>query len=157
MSKTYLDQTQRCSPAVPSNAAQVSRRRFGKDLAIAAAFSLSRAGPFSSPRPSSQITKAETQGRDAGRGSVQNAEVEAKLANIVRKYGSRLSQEERSHLRRILVYNEKMLASVRAFSLENGDAPACVFKVSVAPQGTALGSSKSSVGQTSGSNGSHHP
>lgn len=157
MSKTSLDQTQPSAPAALSNASPVSRRRFGKDLAIAAGFSLSRAGLFSSPRPSSHITTAETQGRDAGGGSVQNAEVEAKLANIVRKYGSRLSQEERLHLRRILVYNEKMLASVRAFSLENGDSPASVFKVSVAPQGTALGSSKSSVGQTPGSSGSHHP
>jgi len=139
-------------PIVPSNASQVSRRRFGKDLAIATAFSFSRAGLFSTPRSSLQATNAETQGRDADDGSVQNAEVEAKLANIVRKYGSRLSQEERLHLRKILVYNEKMLASVRAFSLENGDSPASVFKVSVAP----LGTSKSSVGQTSGSGGRRH-
>ncbi|HEX2663436.1 MAG TPA: hypothetical protein VHM93_11445, partial [Candidatus Acidoferrum sp.] len=69
------------------------------------------------------------------------------------KYGSRLSHEERLHLQKILVYNEKMLASVRAFSVENGDSPASVFKVSVAPPGTAPGSSK---GQTSGSSGRRH-
>ena len=155
MSKTSVDQTRPWSLSVPSNASQVSRRRFGKDLAMATAFSFSRAALFRAPRSSSQIANAETQGRDAG-GSVQNAEVEAKLANIVRKYGSRLSQDERVHLRKILVYNEKMLASVRAFSLENGDSPATVFKVSVAPAGTALGSSKSSVGQTSGSSGRRH-
>jgi hypothetical protein len=156
MSKTSVDQTRSLPPIVPSNASQVSRRRFGKDLAIATAFSFSRAGLFSTPRSSPQATHAETQGRDADGGSVQNAEVEAKLANIVRKYGSRLSQEERLHLRKILVYNEKMLASVRAFSLENGDSPASVFKVSVAPPATALGTSKSSVGQTSGSSGRRH-
>ena len=156
MSKTSVDRTRPLSPTVPSNPSQVSRRRFGKDLAMATAFSFSRAGLFSSPRSSSQITNAEAQGHDADGGSVQNAEVEAKLANIVRKYGSRLSQDERVHLRKILVYNEKMLASVRAFSLENGDSPATVFKVSVAPAGTALGSSKSSVGQTSGSSGRRH-
>jgi hypothetical protein len=156
MSKTSPDQTHPCSPAAPSNAAQVSRRRFGKDLAIATAFSFSRAGLFSSPRSSSQIANAETQGRDADGGSVQNAEVEAKLANIVRKHGSRLSQEERLHLRKIVVYNEKMLASVRAFSLENGDSPATVFKVSVAPPGTAPRGSKSSVGPTSRSSGRRH-
>ena len=127
-------------------------RRFVKDLEIATAFSFSLAGLFSSRPSSSQIANAETQGRDAG-GSVQNAEVEAKLANILRKYGSRLSQEERVHLHKILVYNEKMLASVRAFSLENGDPPASVFKVSVEPAGTAAGSSKTSAGQTSGSSG----
>lgn len=154
MSKTPVDQTHPWSPAVTSTASQVSRRRFGKALAIATTFSFS--GLFPSPCSSSQTTNAETQGRDAGDGSVQNAEVEAKLASIVRKYGSRLSQEERLHLRKILVYNEKMLASVRAFSVENGDSPASVFKVSVAPTGTAAGSSKRSVGQTSRSSGRRH-
>ena len=157
MSKTPVDQTRPLSPIVPSNASQVSRRRFGKDLAIATAFSFSRAGLLSTPGSSCEITNAETQGRDADRGSAQNAEVEAKLANIVRKYGSRLSQEERLHLRKILVYNEKMLASVRAFSLKNGDSPASVFKVSVAPEGTAPpSSSKSSGGQTPRSSGRRH-
>lgn len=156
MSKTSVNRTRSMSPIVPSNPSQVSRRRFGKDLAIATAFSFSRPALFSSPRSSSEITIAETQGRDADGGSVQNAEVEAKLANIVRRYGSRLSEEQRVHLRKILVYNEKMLASVRAFPLENGDSPASVFKVSVASPGTALSSSKSSVGQPSRSSGRRH-
>lgn len=151
MSKTSIDHTRPLSPDVPSNP-QVSRRRFGKDLAVATAFSFSGAGLFSSPRSSSRVANEETQGRDADGGSAQNAEVDAKLANIVRKYGSRLSQEERAHLRKILVYNEQMLASVRAFSLENGDSPASVFKVSVARQGAA----KPSVGQTSRSTGRRH-
>ena len=151
MSKTPRDQTRPLLPVAPANTSQVSRRRFGKDLAIATAFSFSRLLP--SPSSPSQVTTGETQGRDDGGGSVQNAEVDAKLANIVRKYGSRLSQEERVHLRKILVYNEKMLASVRAFSLENGDSPASVFKVSVAPLRTALRSSEPPVGETSSSGG----
>jgi len=64
-------------------------------------------------------------------------EVEAKLANIIRKYGSRLNGAQREHLRRILAYNERMLASVRAFPLQNGDPPATVFKVSLAGENTA--------------------
>lgn len=152
MSKTSTDQTRPLSPAAPRSPSQVSRRRFGKDLAVATAFSFSGAGLFSSERYSSEVTNAEAQGRDADGGSVQNAEVDAKLANIVRKYGSRFSQEEREHLRKILVYNEQMLASVRGFSLANGDSPASVFKVSVTPPGTA----KPSAGQTSRSNGRRH-
>jgi hypothetical protein len=108
------------SPVASTVAPPVSRRRFGKGLVIAVATSLS------SP---SLAASGEAQGQDGG---VQNAEVETKLANIVRKYGSRLSQEEREHLRKILAYNEKMLASVRTFSVQNGDSPASVFKVSVA-------------------------
>jgi hypothetical protein len=60
----------------------------------------------------------------------QAAEVDAKLANIIRKFGSRLSDEQRQHLRRILAYNERMLAGVRAFSVQNGDPPASVLRVS---------------------------
>jgi len=110
------------SPVASTVPLPVSRRRFGKGLAMALATSLSRIRPRSC---------GEAQGQDAT-GDVQNAEVETKLANIVRKYGSRLSQEEREHLRKILAYNEKMLASVRAFSVQNGDSPASVFRVSVA-------------------------
>ncbi len=68
--------------------------------------------------------------KDAGLTPQQTADVDAKLANIVRQYGNRLTGEQREHLRRILTYNEKMLASIRAFPLENGDPPASVLKIS---------------------------
>jgi len=60
----------------------------------------------------------------------QSRDVDAKLANIIRKYGERLSEEQRKHLRRILAYNETMLAPVRAFALQNGDPPVTVLKLS---------------------------
>jgi hypothetical protein len=52
------------------------------------------------------------------------------LANIIRKYGDRLSEEQRKHLGKILAYNEAMLAPVRAFALQNGDPSATVLKLS---------------------------
>ena len=54
--------------------------------------------------------------------------MDAKLANAIRQFGDRLSDEQRQRLRRILSYNEKMLASIRAFRLENSDPPATVLK-----------------------------
>jgi len=62
--------------------------------------------------------------------SEQSREVEAKLANIIRKYGERLSEAQRKHLRRILTYNETMLASIREFTVQNGDPPVTVLKLS---------------------------
>jgi len=59
--------------------------------------------------------------------SDQVREAEAKLANAVRQFGDRLSEEQRGRLRRILLYNEKMLASIRTFRTANGDAPASVL------------------------------
>ena len=58
----------------------------------------------------------------------QVREADARLANAVRQFGDRLSEEQRGRLRRILLYNQKMLASIRAFDIENGDAPASVLR-----------------------------
>ena len=55
--------------------------------------------------------------------------MEARLANIVRKYGDRLTEEQRQHLRRNLTYHQKLLAPVRAFPLDQGDSPAFTLKL----------------------------
>ena len=51
-------------------------------------------------------------------------EVESKLASVIRKYGDRLSPDQRVRIRRILTENEEMLAAIRAYPLENGDPAA---------------------------------
>ncbi|HEX2327112.1 MAG TPA: hypothetical protein VHN74_00200 [Candidatus Angelobacter sp.] len=56
------------------------------------------------------------------------AEVEAKFANIVRKYGSRLNDEQRLDIRRSLAETQDGLEKLRAFVLENGDEPATVYR-----------------------------
>jgi hypothetical protein len=118
------------SPA--KNPSRISRREFGRDAAVAAAISISSARLIAEPRdlhskpPTTPASEHETgvkltpeQGRD----------VEAKLADIIRKYGERLSEEQRKHLRRILAYNETMLAPIRSFALQNGDPPVTVLKL----------------------------
>jgi hypothetical protein len=72
---------------------------------------------------------ADPQARKSGLTPDQEQEVEARLANIVRKYGDRLTESQRTHLRRILAYNEKLLTSIRKHPLENGDPPASVLKL----------------------------
>lgn len=71
----------------------------------------------------------------------QEAEVEARLANIVRKYGDRLSEDQRQHLRRNLTYHEKLLAPVRAFPLDQGDSPAFTLKLALGKDGEKGGAS----------------
>jgi hypothetical protein len=109
------------------DARRISRRRFGQHAALAAALSLSPAELLAALHHS---RRQSHDGVELTPEQTQN--VEAKLDNIIRKYGSRLSQEQRQRLRRILTYNERMLASVRAFSLKNGDPPADVLKISLA-------------------------
>jgi hypothetical protein len=139
--KSFPDPSAPSDPKLSaSDAPRISRRRFGHHAALAAALSLSPAELFAAlhhsrrqSHESFELTPEQTQ------------DVDAKLANIVRKYGSRLSDEQRRHLRRILSYNERMLASVRAFSLQNGDAPASVLKISSAAQTFPPGTHRSAT------------
>jgi hypothetical protein len=110
----------------------ISRRRFSQQAAVAAAAVLSPASSFAVIHDCNGHSASPT---TSDLSPEQSQEVEARLANIIRKYGDRLSQEQRSHLRRILTYNQRMLASVRAFPLQNGDSPASVLKVSLVEEG----------------------
>ena len=76
-------------------------------------------------------------------GSQAQAEIEAKLQSVIRKYGHRLSDAQRAKARNILSYHQKLLDNVRAFPLQNGDSPANVLKL------TAGASSDSEPGRHS--------
>jgi hypothetical protein len=69
---------------------------------------------------------APAQQNDSGTGlpPADQATVDAKYANVIRKYGDRLSEAQRTRARDVLVRHQRMLMRVREFALENGDAPA---------------------------------
>lgn len=56
------------------------------------------------------------------------AEVEMKVASIFRKYGDRLSEEQKADIRRIMAESQEGLEKMRAFKLENSDQPADAFR-----------------------------
>jgi hypothetical protein len=121
---------------------RISRREFGLDAAVGAAAAAAAALSISPPSlsnarrapanisPAIPMGEQETAGAKPTLTPEQSRAVEAKLANIIRKYGERLSEEQRKHLRRILAYDETMLAPIRAFALQNGDPPITVLKLS---------------------------
>ena len=51
-----------------------------------------------------------------------------KVASIFRKYGDRLSEEQKADIRRIMAESQEGLEKMRAFKLENGDQPADAFR-----------------------------
>jgi hypothetical protein len=64
-----------------------------------------------------------------GRGQVpmppaDQAEIDAQFANVLRKWGDRLSDEQKVRVRAAMVRHHRMLMRIRAFPIENGDAPA---------------------------------
>lgn len=76
------------------------------------------------------------------------AEVEMKVASIFRKYGDRLSDEQKADIRRIMAESQEGLEKMRAFKLENGDQPADAFRAYRAE--AALGEAKQKPATASG-------
>jgi hypothetical protein len=97
----------------------VTRRQFGKQAAFAtisaALAATPAAGQSDAPRPSDKETKATD-------------DIEARYQQVIRRYGNRLSEEQRKRVRKILAYNEKLLAPIRNFPLDNGQPAATVLK-----------------------------
>jgi hypothetical protein len=89
----------------------ISRRRFNRRAAIAAV-----AGTAASPLLDSQEARSLPASDETA--------VDAKYANVIRKYGDRLSPAQRVRAREILVNHQRMLKRTRDFALENSDAPA---------------------------------
>jgi hypothetical protein len=56
------------------------------------------------------------------------AEAEARYQQILSQYGSRFSAEEKASLREMNLVTQESLDKVRAFALQNGDAPALYLK-----------------------------
>lgn len=57
-----------------------------------------------------------------------NAEVEARIQWIFAKYGSRLTDEQRADIRRIIASGQGGVDAMRAYPLDNSIAPATRFK-----------------------------
>ncbi len=57
------------------------------------------------------------------------AEVEAKVQAIFRKYGQRLTEEQKADLQRLVTEGQKSLELLRAFPLDNAEQPATVFEI----------------------------
>jgi hypothetical protein len=75
-----------------------------------------------------QSLEAKTKIAMAKLSASAQAEVEMKVASIFRKYGDRLSDEQKADIRRIMAESQEGLEKMRAFKLENGDQPADAFR-----------------------------
>ncbi len=92
----------------------ISRRSFGRRAAWAAAASVLDPAP----------ALPQGRGQQTPLPPPDQAEVDAKFAGVIRKYGDRLSEEQKTRVRTVLGRHQRMLMRIREFPLENGDAPA---------------------------------
>lgn len=106
----------------------ISRRQFARRAALlsASASMVPAASVFAEPlqTPAAQ-QPAET---DPNLSPESRVEAEARYQQILSRYGSRLSAEEKVSLREMNLVTQTSLDKVRAYSLENGDAPALYLK-----------------------------
>lgn len=83
-------------------------------------------------RTSNDAQSAEPNARQnavpAANVSPSEMEVENTFENILSKYGSRFSEEQKADIRRLVGETQKQLNRLRAFSLDNSDQPATVLK-----------------------------
>jgi hypothetical protein len=114
----------------PGASRAISRRHFGRNAAFAAAASFSAPALLAVPSAVSAPAQDQKNERLKDLTPQQAADVDAKLANILRKYGDRFSDEQKKRLRRILAQHQRLMAPVRAFAVQNGDPPASVLRVS---------------------------
>ena len=103
---------------------RVSRRKFGAALAATATLPANLAAQRDSPSAAGSPSEQESELTPE-----LMAEMETRYAETVRRFGDRLSEEQRERIRRVLTRNERMLASIRDFPLGNGDTPATVLKL----------------------------
>ena len=113
----------------------VTRRRFTVGAVAAATAALINPAEaleqVQSSAPSQTVATVEQKAKAAMAklSPAAQAEVEMKVASVFRKYGDRLSDEQKADIRRAMAETQDGLEKMRAFVLENGDQPATVLKL----------------------------
>jgi len=105
----------------------VSRREFARRAALLAV-------AVAAPKPLSARSRVNTDQAQAASSDApkMNAESEAQYQAIVAKYGSKLNEDQKTDIKRLLAGGQKSIETLRAFPLDNSDEPANIFRVTEA-------------------------
>jgi hypothetical protein len=106
----------------------LNRRRFAK-VSAAAAVTAFMVTPTLSEVAKPPLSPSPFDHRPDDLSPADWDEAHARYTNLLRVYGTRLSAEEKQRVERILLTNQRMLASIRSFELQNGDASACTLRL----------------------------
>ena len=130
----------------------LTRREFGRRAALGAATAaLLPAEILISSRTAVITPRVLAQQQDTKLSPDSQAEVDAKIEAILRKYGSRFNDAQKADIRRLVSEGQKPLETMRASALDNADQPANVMRIypdSAAPTRTASTTSATSTRET---------
>ena len=110
-----------------TSASGISRRDFTRRAVIAAATAACLPAELLAAPPL-PATPPQQQAEDKLSPESQ-AEVDAKIQALLRKYGDRLSEAQKTDVRRLLTEGQKPLEQMRKFPLDNGNQPGNVLKL----------------------------
>lgn len=115
--------------AMDAKSLRFTRREFGRRAAIGAAAAALAPSQIVAKTSVADAIPAAGAAQDAKLSPDSQAEVDAKIAAIMRKYGSRLNDAQKADIRRLVTEGQKPLETMRAFRLDNSDQPANVMRI----------------------------
>jgi hypothetical protein len=110
---------------------RMSRRDFSRHAALAAVSvaALPTASLANSADRTFRSLEVSPQSDDKKLSPASQAEVDAKLDIIFKKFGSRFTDVQKTDLRRLASEGQKPLEAIRAYPLENSNQPVTVLKL----------------------------
>jgi hypothetical protein len=111
---------------------QISRRGFAKIAALTGAAVALPTTVFAQEEKPAQVTAEkppEKPGETPKLSAQSQAEADLAYETIIRKYGSRFSEEQKRDIKRLVNSQQSTLDKLRAFNLSNGDQPTTVLKL----------------------------
>ena len=108
---------------------EFSRREFAKAAALTTAAAFVTADlSAQETKPAPETSKAESAPSTTKLSPSSQAEADMAYETLMRKYGSRFTEEQKKEIRRLVSAQQGALDKLRSFSVSNSDEPASVFK-----------------------------
>ena len=112
----------------PQNSRRISRRDFARSAALAAATAAALPAAILSDQAAGAALPSPQQESSQSKFSPESqAEVDARVEAIFRRYGSRLSEDQKKDIRRLATELQTPLLALRSSALANGEGPATIF------------------------------
>ncbi len=109
---------------------KLSRRDFARNAALAAATAALAPKDLIAQEQKSKPTQPPEKPPEKPKLSPElQAEAEARIQNLFRKYGERLTDEQKADVRKQITEGMEGVGKLRAFPLDNSDEPATVLRL----------------------------
>jgi hypothetical protein len=111
------------SRPLSQKAANISRRDFSRVMALTAASAALPLTPGAAAGGAAPGQEAKPEALKL------SPEAESQVQTLMSKYGTRLTEEQKADVRRLIGQAQKTSETMRAFPLSNSDEPATIFRV----------------------------